>query len=205
MVDRDRSGLARTSSASINPATYNPKTLGEVARHGRLSLGECVQIVTGVTSSLAHLHRHGLVHRDIKPSNILIINGVPKLADIGLVAGIKETRSFVGTEGFIAPEGPGKPQADLYSLGKVLYEISTGKDRRDFPDLPAELRDSADQSGFSEMNEIILKACASDVHERYQSAEEMHADLALLQRGQSVKERRVWQQRIHALRRIGLA
>jgi eukaryotic-like serine/threonine-protein kinase len=178
------------SAAPINPATYKPKTLSEVGRRGRLSLAECVQIVLGVTSSLAHLHRNGLVHRDIKPSNILIINGVPKLADIGLVAGINETRSFVGTEGFIAPEGPGKPQADLYSLGKVLYEISTGKDRHDFPDLPADLRDSADQSGFSELNEIILKACASEVAQRYRSAEEMQADISILQEGKSVKQKR---------------
>jgi serine/threonine protein kinase/Tfp pilus assembly protein PilF len=204
-MDQDRSEPARTSAAPINPGTYKPKTLGEVGRHGRLSLQECVQIVLGVTSSLAHLHRHGLVHRDIKPSNILIINGVPKLADIGLVAGINETRSFVGTEGFIAPEGPGKPQADLYSLGKVLYEIGTGKDRHDFPDLPADLRDSADQTGFSEMNEIILKACASEVAQRYRSAEEMHAELALLQQGKSVKQKRVKERRWALTMRVGLS
>ena len=204
LVDQDRSERARTS-APINPATYKPKTLGEVGRHGRLSQEECVQIVLFVSSSLAHLHRHGLVHRDIKPSNILIIHGVPKLADIGLVAGIKETRSFVGTEGFIAPEGPGKPQADIYSLGKVLYEISTGKDRHDFPDLPADLRDSADQSGFSEMNEIILKACASEITQRYRSAEEMQADLSLLQQGKSVKQKRFKERRWALAKRVGIS
>jgi tetratricopeptide (TPR) repeat protein len=191
--------------APINPATYKPKTLGEVGRHGRLPLEQCVQIVLGVTSSLAHLHRNGLVHRDIKPSNILIINGIPKLADIGLVAGINEARSFVGTEGFIPPEGPGKPQADLYSLGKVLYEIGTGKDRHDFPDLPADLRDSAEQSGFAEVNEIILKACASEVAQRYRSAEEMQADLSLLQQGKSVKQKRVNEGRWALAKRLGLS
>src|SRR6266542_3620242 len=203
-VEQDRSDPAGTSTAPINPTTYRPRTLGEVARHGRLSREQSVQILLGVTSSLAHLHRHGLVHRDVKPSNILIINGVPKLADIGLVAGINETRSFVGTEGFIAPEGPGKPQADLYSLGKVLYEISTGKDRHDFPDLPGDLRDSADQSGFSEMNEIILKACAGQVAQRYRSAEEMQADLALLQQGKSVKQKRATERRWALTMRVGL-
>ena len=204
-VDQDRSEPAGTSAAPINPATYKPKTLGEVGRHGRLALEECVRIILGVTSSLAHLHRHGLVHRDIKPSNILIINGVPKLADIGLVTGINEIRSYVGTEGFIPPEGPGKPQADLYSLGKVLYEISTGKDRHDFPDLPADLRDSADQSGFSEMNEIILKACASEVAQRYRSAEEMQADLSILQQGKSVKQKRVNERRWALTWRVGFS
>ena len=67
------------------------------------------------------------------------MNGRPKLADIGLVAATDATCSFVGTEGYLPPEGPGTPQADLYSLGKVLYEASTGKDRRDFPELPSQL------------------------------------------------------------------
>jgi tetratricopeptide (TPR) repeat protein len=122
-----------------------------------------------------------------------------------LVAGINATRSFVGTEGFIAPEGPGKPQADLYSLGKVFYEISTGKDRHDFPDLPADLRDSANQSGFSEMNEIILKACASDVAQRYRSAEEMQADLAILQQGKSVKQKRANERRWAVTKRVSIS
>jgi len=50
------------------------------------------------------LHRQGLVHRDIKPSNIIFVRGVPKLADVGLVAAVTDARSFVGTEGFIPPE-----------------------------------------------------------------------------------------------------
>ena len=45
------------------------------------------------------------MHRDIKPSNIIFVNGVPKLADIGLVAAANEARSYVGTEGFIPPRG----------------------------------------------------------------------------------------------------
>src|SRR5206468_2532672 len=76
-----------------------------------------------LTSALAFLHEQGLIHRDIKPSNIIFVQGQPKLADIGLVAGSDETCSFVGTEGFIPPEGPGTPAADVYSLGKVLMEL----------------------------------------------------------------------------------
>ena len=53
---------------------------------------------------------------------------------IGLVA-VSGQNSFVGTEGYIPPEGPGTPRADIFSLGKVLYEISTGKDRLDFPEI----------------------------------------------------------------------
>jgi serine/threonine protein kinase len=115
------------------------------------------------------------------------VGGVPKLADIGLVADVSEARSFVGTEGFIPPEGPGTPQADIYSLGKVLYEIGTGKDRRDFPALPDEL---AEDDAMLELNAVILKACKTDARERYQSADELSAELALLQRGRSLRRKR---------------
>src|SRR5256885_2120429 len=138
---------------------------------------------------LAHLHQQGLVHRDIKPSNIIFVAGVPKLADIGLVTDASEARSFVGTVGFIPPEGPGSPQADLYSLGKVLYEISTGQDRQDFPQLPPNLRELPDAAQLIELNEVLLKACHKDPRLRYISAEVMLADLELLQRGKSVQRK----------------
>src|SRR5207247_6834337 len=123
----------QTDSLITNPliTDYSPKTLRAAQQlHGRLPVAECVPIGLALASALAHLHRHGLVHRDVKPSNIIFVDGVPKLADIGLVADLSEACSYVGTEGFIPPEGPGRPQADLYSLGKVLYEISTGLDRQ---------------------------------------------------------------------------
>src|SRR5205814_9369801 len=107
---------------------------------GRLQPDECVRIALSLTSALEHLHQNGLVHRDIKPSNIIFVNGAPKLADIGLVADVDEARSFVGTVGFIPPEGPGTTQADVYSLGKVLYEMLTGEDRQEFPALPEEFQ-----------------------------------------------------------------
>jgi hypothetical protein len=155
-----------------------------------LPIGECLAIGHTLTSALQHLHKSGLVHRDIKPSNIIFVKGVPKLADIGLVADMSEAKSFVGTIGYIPPEGPGTPQADLYSLGKVLYEIGTGRDRRDFPQLPADLRESSGSAALVEFNEILLKACESESRRRYSSAEEVRKELRLLQRGKSLKSRR---------------
>ena len=135
-------GPRPTAPLSITPplqhsVSYTPRTLRhELQSRKRLPVDECVQIGLALATALDHLHGHGLIHRDIKPSNVIFVNGVPKLADIGLVARIDATMSFVGTEGYIPPEGPGTPQADLYSLGKVLYEISTGLDRRCFADSP---------------------------------------------------------------------
>src|SRR5213594_4185048 len=116
---------------------YVPRTLKyDLRTRGALPVVECIQIALSLTCALEHLHGHGLIHRDVKPSNIIFVKGVPKLADIGLVTDVEATRSFVGTEGFIPPEGPGTVQADLYSLGKVLYEMSMGRSRFDFPALP---------------------------------------------------------------------
>jgi serine/threonine protein kinase/Tfp pilus assembly protein PilF len=231
--DDRRETEASVSSAPFppfSPANYVPRTLRlELERHGRLSLAQCLDIGLALTTALAHLHKHSLVHRDIKPSNIIFVQGRPKLADIGLVTDAGDARSIVGTEGYLAPEGPGSPQADLYSLGKVLYEISTGRDRRHFPDLPLDLapgsahspspggegrgeggqfpianRKSEITQGLLELNEILLKACARDPRQRYASAEAMHADLALLQRGQSVKRQRAWERRWALGRKLSL-
>ena len=99
---------------------------------------ECLTLGASLAEALGALHAHGLSHRDIKPDNIIFVGGEPKLADIGLVAAHGQ-RSFVGTEGYVPPEGPGGVSADLYSLGKVLYEASMGKDRLDFPAIASDL------------------------------------------------------------------
>lgn len=192
-----------TSGQAIDPDRYAPKTLAkELSSRGKLPLAECLQLGLALTQALAELHRHGLVHRDIKPSNIIFVNGVPKLADIGLVAEAGEARSYVGTEGFIPPEGPGTPQADVYSLGKVLYECCTGKDRQEFPELPTLLDEFSEREGFLEFNEVILSACDNDPGKRYGSAWDMHADLLVLANGKSVKRLKVLEQRLSDLKRI---
>src|SRR5205807_6383562 len=146
-----------------------------------------LQIALALTMALENLHEHGLVHRDIKPSNIIFVNGVPKLADIGLVTQADATISFAGTEGYIPPEGPGTVAADLFSLGKVLYELSTGKDRQDLPEPPTLCDGIPDELVWREFHEVLLKACEPPVRMRYKSTREMRADLALLQSSKSAK------------------
>jgi serine/threonine protein kinase len=180
----------------VNAGVYAPRTLrSDLEQYGRLPIRDCVQIGLSLTTALAHLHQHGLVHRDIKPSNVLFVNGVPKLGDIGLVTEAGDTQSIVGTEGYIPPEGPGTAQADIFSLGKVLYEISTGMDRRRFAELPQDLHDWKDRGAVVEFNEILLRACAKDTARRYRSAQEMRDELALLESGKSVKRARAREQR----------
>src|SRR5205823_8821444 len=143
----------------IVPETYVPKTLKEMrARQNRLAPAECLSIAVALTRALAHLHRHGLLHRDIKPSNVIFVHGVPKLADIGLVSAMDSSHSFVGTEGFVPPEGPGSAAADVFSLGKVIYEISSGQNRNEFPKLPEDLETLEDRRALLELNEVVLKA-----------------------------------------------
>src|SRR3989449_8219458 len=190
----------------IFPERYVPKTLKELrARQQRLPADECLAISLALARALAHLHVHGLVHRDIKPSNVIFVHGVPKLADIGLVSAIDTSHSFVGTEGFVPPEGPGSVQADLYSLGKVLYEISTGRDRQDFPKLPADIELLPDARALLELNEVMLKACDSDLRRRYASAQAMHDDLVLLQAGKSVKRLHLIERRLRIAAKYGIA
>jgi WD40 repeat protein len=187
----------------IEPATYRPKTLAqEIAQGGHLSLAECMRLGLALSQALAALHQHGLVHRDIKPSNVVFVNGVPKLADIGLVAEIEAARSYVGTEGFIPPEGPGTPAADVYGLGKVLYEACTGQDRKEFPTLPDWWDRAPELAGLLEFNELLIQACQPEPAKRYHSARELHADLLLLENGRSLKRLRLLERRLASFKRV---
>ena len=182
LADDENSGQA------IDPATYVPKTLrSEIRKCGRIPAERCLEIGLSLTNALDHLHKNGLVHRDIKPSNIIFVNGVPKLADIGLVTGTDATKSFVGTEGYYPPEGPGTPQADVFSLGKVLYEMSTGRNRLDYPELPTAVGGFPDQSMFLELNSVVSKGCRADYRQRYASAKALREDLLVLLSGKSVQ------------------
>jgi len=170
------------TAQAVNPDEYQPRTLAhDLTRRKQVPVPECVRLGATIASALHFLHERGLIHRDIKPSNIIFVNGAPKLADIGLVAQISEARSYVGTEGFIPPEGPGTAQADLYSLGKVLYEISTGKDRNDYPELPPDLGNTRHDRDLIQFSKIVVKACRANSNQRFKTADAMLAALLAFQ------------------------
>jgi hypothetical protein len=191
---------------NIDILNYEPRTLkSDLARHKRLSAAESIQLGLSLSEALGALHAHGLTHRDIKPSNIIFIDGVPKLADIGLVAAVGQ-QSFVGTEGYVPPDGPGTAQADIFSLGKVLYEVSTGKDRLDFPEIDSQLSARPDRERLLHLNDVLVRACANDPKERYACAAEMHQDLAALSRGEIPKRKESrWKIGVAAISILALA
>lgn len=179
------------SGQDIDPVKYRPQTMMAVMKkQGRLKAADCIQHGVTVAEALHFLHSKGLIHRDVKPSNLIFSGGVCRLADIGLVALLGQ-RSFVGTEGFVAPEGPGTPQSDMFSLGMVLYEACTGKDRLDFPDLPSAKEEGGDIELWKRLNRVICRACAHQAVDRFHTAQ----DMALALHGERVAESRKWKRK----------
>jgi len=182
------------------------KVLSKVSKTGmHMPLGYVISIITSIATGLHYAHERlsadgeplGIVHRDVSPSNILIgYDGAVKIVDFGIAkAAMRQTEtktgSFKGKVSYMSPEqckgDPVDGRSDVYSLGVLLYEVTTtrrlfkneseyvimdaivnGKvpsPRSRRPDLPEQL------------SQIIMKALAVDVTERYQSAEELRIAL----------------------------
>jgi hypothetical protein len=168
---------------NIVPETYSPRTLAKVLRdRKRLPLAECLRLGVDLADALQVLHNNQLIHRDIKPANIIFVKGAAKLADIGLVTEAADAGgvTYLGTKGYIPPEGPGSSTGDVYSLGKVLYEASVGLEVTRFPELPPTLAAAPREDAFFKMNEILLKACEQSPGKRFGSAAALHAALCQL-------------------------
>jgi predicted ATPase/predicted Ser/Thr protein kinase len=95
-----------------------------------------VVVAQQVSSALAHAHEHGIIHRDLKPENVILTaDGSAKLMDFGLARSISSRLTsegtILGTVFYLAPEQaqgkPIDPRSDLYSLGVMLYELTTGE------------------------------------------------------------------------------
>ena len=146
---------------------------------------EVAEFFFKVVKGMASAHELDVVHRDIKPENILCINGKWKLADLGFVSRCGG-KTYVGSLGYIAPEGPGRPSADVHGVGKILYEMVTGNEVVDFPECPSWIfDDESEASHFQELNTIILKAADPIAVQRQQCGWSLLGELeSILPEGQ---------------------
>ncbi len=169
-----------------NPATYKPSDLVSVRaglKGRRLPVRDCVKLGIILCQAMEFLHQKGFIHRDIKPQNIVYVKGVPKLADLGLVTGIRpldQGGTLVGTMGYMPPfpERPGTVAADIYALGMVLYVASTGGLPSHFPEVATTMVKADKPPDFFPLNHVFLKACQPAAADRYATAAQMGEALA---------------------------
>lgn len=98
----------------------------------RVGRRRAVQYARQLLEGLAHAHDRKVVHRDIKPDNILVFSDGLRISDFGAARASCRTRygTSVGTIGYMAPEqglGRSSPRADVFSMGLVLYRMTTGR------------------------------------------------------------------------------
>jgi beta-lactam-binding protein with PASTA domain/predicted Ser/Thr protein kinase len=176
-----------------------------IVSRGPAPIAIAIDYARQILTAVRFAHRHGIVHRDIKPHNVLVdAEGRLKVTDFGIArAGasqMTEAGSIIGTAQYLSPEqakgAPVDQTSDLYSVGVVLYELLTGvvpfsgdtpveiamKHLSAVPEAPSEKRAEIPR----DLDLIVLRALGKDPAERYQSAEEMDADLERVQRGAAV-------------------
>jgi WD40 repeat protein len=171
------------------------------------------ELVEALARGIAEAHRLGIVHRDLKPGNVLLMaDGTPKIGDFGLAkslatdSGLTRSDSILGTPSYMAPEqAEGKsrqvgPQADIYALGAILYELLTGRP----PFRGATVLATLEQVKTTEpvppsrlvprlprdIETIALKCLQKDPGRRYDSAFALGEDLRRFRAGESILARR---------------
>ena len=165
-------------------------------KRGVLSWKEALHFSSQICKALIHAHSRGIVHRDIKPHNIMILkDGSVKVADFGIARLNSSqntlTQETLGSVHYISPEqakgSHTDARTDIYSLGVVMYEMITGRlpfegdsavavaiqHISSIPLMPREI-DPDIPEGFER---ITMKAMCADLDKRYQSAEQLYADL----------------------------
>ncbi|MFE7425531.1 Stk1 family PASTA domain-containing Ser/Thr kinase [Streptomyces sp. NPDC057545] len=184
-------------------------TLRELLHSGRKLLPErTLEMTVGILQALEYSHRAGIVHRDIKPANVMLTRtGQVKVMDFGIARAMgdsgmtmTQTAAVIGTAQYLSPEQAKGEQvdarSDLYSTGCLLYELLTVRPPfvgdspvavayqhvREEPQPPSNF----DPEITPAMDAIVLKALVKDPDYRYQSADEMRADIEACLDGQPV-------------------
>jgi serine/threonine protein kinase/beta-lactam-binding protein with PASTA domain len=184
-------------------------TLRELLHSGRRLLPErTLEMTVGILQALEYSHRAQIVHRDIKPANVMLTRtGQVKVMDFGIARAMgdsgmtmTQTSAVIGTAQYLSPEQAKGEQvdarSDLYSAGCLLYELLTVRPPfigdspvavayqhvREEPQPPSVY----DPEITPEMDAIVLKALVKDPDYRYQSADEMRADIEACLDGQPV-------------------
>jgi eukaryotic-like serine/threonine-protein kinase len=176
-----------------------------IVARGPAPIHLAVDYARQILAAIRFAHRHGIVHRDIKPHNVLVDGeGRLKVTDFGIaragVSQMTEAGSIIGTAQYLSPEqakgAPVDQTSDLYSVGVVLYELLTGvvpfsgdtpveiamKHLSSVPEPPSAKRADVPR----DLDLVVMRALAKDQSERYQSAEEMDADLRRINRGVAI-------------------
>lgn len=168
-----------------------------ILKRGAVHVVEAIDIMKQVISGIAKAHQLGIIHRDLKPQNILVTDsGVAKIADFGIasmqsLAQVTQTDVIMGSLHYLAPElargEKATAQSDVYALGIVFYELLRGEVpfngespvnialkhmQEDLPSLLA-FNPSIPQS----VENIIIKATAKNLNDRYKSSIEMLDDI----------------------------
>lgn len=188
------------------------RTLRDLVREdGPLSPREAAQVLIPVAHALQASHDAGIIHRDVKPANIMITNtGQVKVMDFGIAralddstSAMTQTSAVIGTAQYLSPEqAQGKPadaRSDVYALGCVLYEAVTGhapfegetpfavayQHVQEEPNAPSESLDPDSLTPTERINldAVVLTSMAKDPMDRYQSAQELGADLERMSSG----------------------
>ena len=176
-----------------------------IVARGPAPIHLAVDYTRQILAAIRFAHRHGIVHRDIKPHNVLVDGeGRLKVTDFGIaragVSQMTEAGSIIGTAQYLSPEqakgAPVDQTSDLYSVGVVLYELLTGevpftgdtpveiamKHLSTVPEPPSSKRADIPR----DLDLVVMRALGKDPSERYQSAEEMDADLRRVNRGTAI-------------------